>query len=152
MSVPRLHFGCRERRERWTWCAVALLSLSLIAPIALGRHEIERSPYLALVEHLLEALHAVEVPCELALDHTTLCFEIVPGTVAAVAEGLEHSIDEYGGVLLRSDWRSANGVHHVELRFSDDLWGALEMWLTEPNGQLVAGRLMYLPKRRNGAP
>lgn len=119
---------------------------------ATARDAIERSPYGPLAHDLLERLHAKPVDCDLTLDPATRCFVIVPGTVAAVAEALERVTDEYGGSVLRSEWRSANGVHHVELRLSDDLWGALELWLTEPDGQIVAGRLLHQPKRRNGAP
>ncbi len=138
----------RPRVRRWWWAWVLVLVLG--ATGAAGAHnDIERSPYGSVARALLEQLHALEVPCDLTLDPGTMCFTIDPGTVAAVAEVLEDLVSEHGGALSRSEWRSANGVHHVELRLSDDLWGALEMWLTEPAGQAVAGRLLYLPKRRS---
>ncbi len=134
-------------------CQLALAAFVLVAwSPGIARNDIDRSPYGPVAADLLERLHASEVACDLTLDPGTRCFIIVPGTVAAVAEALEGVMIEYGGSLMRSAWRSANGVHHVEIRLSDDLWGALELWLTEPDGQNVAGRLLYLPKRRNGMP
>ena len=134
-------------------CQVAVAAIILIAwSVGVARNDIDRSPYGPVAADLLERLHASELACDLTLDPGTRCFTIVPGTVAAVAEALEGVMVEYGGSLVRSAWRSANGVHHVEIRLSDDLWGALELWLTEPDGQNVAGRLLYLPKRRNGTP
>ena len=130
---------------------IVMLLLGALGTVA-ARDAIERSPYGPLAYDLLERLHATAVDCDLSLDPATRCFVIVPGTVAAVAEALERVVEEYGGSVLRSEWRSGNGVHHVELRLSDDLWGALELWLTEPDGQIVAGRLLHQPKRRNGAP
>lgn len=131
-------------------------ALVLIAAAALGgaaaRDAIERSPYGPVVDDLLARLHATTVACDLALDPSARCFTIVPGTVAGVAEALESVMHEYGGSIVRSAWRSANGVHHVEVRLSDDLWGSLELWLTEPDGQIVAGRVLHQPRRRNGAP
>ena len=138
----------RLRVRRWWWAWVMLLVLGTTG--AAGAHdEIARSPYGLVARDLLAHVHALEMPCDLTLDPGTRCFTIEPGTVAAVAEALEDLVTVYGGALARSEWRSANGVHHVELRLSDDLWGALEMWLTEPGGQVVAGRLWYLPKRRS---
>jgi len=136
---------------RTTVAACVLLLVALLGA-AHARDAIERSPYAPLVDDLLARLYATTVACDLALDPATRCFTIVPGTVAAVAEALEHVMLEYGGSIVRSEWRSGNGVHHVELRLSDDLWGSLELWLTEPDGQVVAGRVMHQPKRRNGAP
>jgi hypothetical protein len=127
-----------------------LLGLAFACGTAAGRTDLERSPYGPVAIDLLGRLHAAERACELTLDPATRCFTIAPGSVAAAAEALEQLMAEYGGTLLRSAWRSANGVHHVELRLSDDLWGALEVWLTEPDAQNVAGRLLYVPKRRNG--
>lgn len=138
-------YSQRPRVRRWWWA----LALALALAGAVGAHnEIERSPYGSVARDLLAHVHARQVPCELSLDPGTMCFVIEPGTVATVAEALERLMTEYGGALSRSEWRSANGVHHVEVRLSDDLWGALELWLTEPAGQTVAGRLSYLPKRR----
>ncbi len=134
-------------------CQLVLAAFVLVAwSPGVARNDIDRSPYGPVAADLLERLHASGVACDLTLDPGMRCFTIVPGTVAAVAEALEGVMIEYGGSLMRSAWRSANGVHHVEIRLSDDLWGALELWLTEPDGQNVAGRLLYLPKRRNGMP
>lgn len=129
----------------------AVLILTALSAVT-ARDAIERSPYGPLAYDMLQRLYATPVDCDVALDPATRCFVIVPGTVASVAEAIERLTAEYGGSLQRSEWRSANGVHHVELRLSDDLWGALELWLTEPDGQIVAGRLLHQPKRRNGAP
>ncbi len=132
------------------------LVLAILAALAWGpglaRDDLDRSPYGPVAHELLTRLHATELPCDIALDPSTRCFTIAPGTVAAVAELLENVLIEYGGTLTRSAWRSANGVHHVGFWLHDDVWGALELWLTEPDGRNVAGRLSYLPKRRNGAP
>jgi len=134
-------------------CQVAVAAFVLVAwSVGVARNDIDRSPYGPVAADLLARLHASELACDLTLEPGMRCFTIVPGTVAAVAEALEGVMIEYGGSLVRSAWRSANGVHHVEIRLSDDLWGALELWLTEPDGQNVAGRLLYLPKRRNGMP
>jgi hypothetical protein len=135
-----------------TSCAALVLLIVALLGAADARDAIERSPYGPVVDDLLVRLHATTVACDLALDPAARCFTIAPGTVAAVAEALEHVMLEYGGSIVRSEWRSANGVHHVEVRLSDDLWGSLELWLTEPDGQVVAGRLMHQPKRRNGGP
>lgn len=146
MSIPMNSQRPCVRRWWWAWALVVALG----ATGAVGAHnDIERSPYGSVARDLLAQLHALEVPCDLTLDPGTMCFAIDPATVAAAAEALEDLVSDYGGALSRSEWRSANGVHHVELRLSDDLWGALEMWLTEPAGQVVAGRLLYLPKRRS---
>ncbi len=147
MSIPT----ASHASARTNVAACLLLIIALVGAVH-ARDAIERSPYAPLVDDLLERLHATTVPCDLTLDPATRCFTIVPGTVAAVAEALEHVMLEYGGSIVRSEWRSANGVHHVEVRLSDDLWGSLELWLTEPDGQVVAGRVMHQPKRRNGAP
>lgn len=134
-------------------CVAAFVVLIVVVfGAAVARDAIERSPYGPVVEDLLVQLHATTIACDLTLDPATRCFTIVPGTVAAVAEALERVMFEYGGSIVRSEWRSANGVHHVEVRLSDDLWGSLELWLTEPDGQVVAGRVMHQPKRRNGGP
>ena len=147
MSIPTA-----SRSRVRTSCAAVVLLIAALLGAADARDAIERSPYGPVVEHLLVRMHATTVACDLTLDPATRCFTIVPGTVAAVAEALEHVMNEYGGSIVRSEWRSANGVHHVEVRLSDDLWGSLELWLTEPDGQVVAGRVMHQPKRRNGAP
>lgn len=147
MSIPT----ASPASARTLAAACLLLIVALLGAVH-ARDAIERSPYAPLVDDLLERLHATTVACDLTLDPLTRCFTIVPGTVAAVAEALEHVMLEYGGSIVRSEWRSANGVHHVEVRLSDDLWGSLELWLTEPDGQVVAGRVMHQPKRRNGAP
>lgn len=129
-----------------------VLALALSAGAAGARDVIDRSPYGPVVADVLDRLHAIEVVCELTLDPDTRCIVVLPGTVAAVAETLEAVLDAYAGTLVRSEWRSANGVYHVEVRLTDDLWGALQLWLTEPDGQAVHGRLLYVPKPRNGAP
>ncbi len=126
--------------------------LFVLLGLALTRDDLARSPYGPVASDMLERLHALEAPCEMAIDPGMRCFTIVPGTVAGAAEVLESALTEYGGTLTRSAWRSANGVHHVVVWLLDDVWGALELWLTEPDGQMVAGRLLYVPKRRNGAP
>jgi hypothetical protein len=131
--------------------ALALLVVVLFGTVA-ARDAIERSPYGPVVDDVLARLYATTVACDVTLDPAARCFTITPGTVAAVAEALEHVLLEYGGSIVLSEWRSANGVHHVEVRLSDDLWGSLELWLTEPDGQVVAGRVMHQPKRRNGGP
>ena len=136
------------RVRRLWWSCVLVLALGATG-VVWAHNDIERSPYGSVARDLFAQLHALEVACDLTLDPGTMCFTIDPGTVAAVAEALEDLVTDYGGALSRSEWRSANGVHHVELRLSDDLWGSLEMWLTEPAGQAVAGRLLYLPKRRS---
>ena len=119
---------------------------------AVARDVIERSPYGAVVEQVFEQLYADQVPCAVALDPDTRCFVIAPATVATIAESLESLVDGFGGALTRSEWRSANGVYHVELMLTDGLWGVLELWLTEVDVGTVHGRVLAVPRSRNGTP
>jgi len=139
-----------------TWALLRPVAVALVAVAlsfsATARDAIDRSPYGPVVADMLERLYASEVPCELTLAPDTRCIIVRPGTVAIVAEALEAVLEEYAGTLLRSEWRSANGVYHVEVRLADELWGVLELWLTEPTGQVVSGRLQYVAKSRNGDP
>ncbi|CAN5757570.1 hypothetical protein BH23DEI1_BH23DEI1_04090 [soil metagenome] len=122
----------------------------LVSGVAFAQGDIDRSPFAPVVQHLIDEVHAGIVPCDLVVDRATLCFTLAPGSVALVAEGLEAMLLEYGGALVRTSWRSANGVHHVELLLDDDLWGALEVWLSEPGDRTVSGLLKYVTRRRSG--
>jgi hypothetical protein len=141
----------RFARLRARLLLLALLPIAMLG-IAVTRDDLARSPYGPVASDILERLHALEATCDMAIDPGTRCFTIAPGTVAHAAEMLEGALVEYGGTLTRSPWRSANGVYYVAVWLLDDVWGALELWLTEPDGQTVAGRIMYVPKRRNGLP
>lgn len=149
VNAPTRPTPSRTRLLVGVCCLAAALTWSM--SVAQARDVIERSPYGPLLETVLERLHASEYDCELALDPDTRCFVIVPGTVAAAAETLEAIAADFGGALALSPWTSANGVYHVEIRLGDDLWGVLGLWLTESDGQVVNGRVLLVPRPRNGA-
>lgn len=152
MSIPATGLPWSEVRGALWFACLTLCALALVLSSAHARDAIERSPYGPVVVDVFERLYVSDVPCELALDPDTRCFVIAPGTVAGVAEALESIVLEYGGALARSEWRSANGVHHVALSLSDDLWGVLELWFTEIDGQAVHGRVLFVARARNGSP
>lgn len=152
MSVNTPARASRSRARALARIGLAVVALAWLATFAQARDVIERSPYGPVLEALLERLYASEYACPVALDPDTRCFSIAPGTVAGTAESLSVIVAEFGGALALSEWTSANGVYHVEVRLSDDLWGALGLWLTESDGQVVNGRVLLLPRPRNGAP
>jgi hypothetical protein len=125
-----------------------VLLVAAWSALAVGQSDIDRSPFAAVAVDLIAHVHAQVVPCDVVLDRATLCFTLAPGTVATVAEQLEALVQASSGILTRSSWRSANGVHHVELLLHDELWGVLEVWLREPGDRSVVGMLKYLARRR----
>jgi hypothetical protein len=137
------------RRARSLFAAL-VLCLAFGGAVALG--DIDRSAFAPIVEHLIAHVHAEIVPCDVVVDRATVCFRLTPGSVALVAEGVEAILAEHEGALIRSAWRSANGVHHVELLLDDELWGVLELWLSEPGDRSVAGLLKYVVRRRGNGP
>jgi hypothetical protein len=133
--------------------SVLLVLVSLVlAQGALAQGDIERSAFAPVVTELLASVHAVIVACDVAVERSTICFTLMPGRVAQVAEALEALLEEHAGALVRSAWRSGNGVHHVELLLDDDLWGVLELWLSEPGDRSVSGMLKYVTRRRGAGP
>jgi hypothetical protein len=88
------------------------------------------------------------VPCELVLATDTVCFVTTPATVAMLAEGIEELVGASDGRLVRSAWQSANGVHRVDLLLADQVWGALEVWLSETTDRSVTGLIRYVPQHR----
>ena len=127
---------------------VLVVTLALFAPGASAQGDVDRSAFAPVVDHLLTTVHAQVVACDVVVDRATVCFTLTPGSVALVAESLEAMLTEYAGALVRSAWRSGNGVHHVELLLDDDLWGVLEVWLSEPGDRSVSGMLKYVTRRR----
>jgi hypothetical protein len=128
-----------------------LATLSLWSSAWAGA-ELERSPFKSVAAELLERLHAQVVPCDVALDPSATCFVVTPATVASIAEVIEALLEESAGALERTAWRSANGVHRLELVFPDEVWGALELWFSEPGEAVVAGMLGYVTRRRGDGP
>jgi hypothetical protein len=127
---------------------VFVVSLGSYPSGASAQGDVDRSAFAPVVDHLLATVHARVVACDVVVDRATICFTLTPGSVALVAESLEAMLSEYAGALVRSAWRSGNGVHHVELLLDDDLWGVLEVWLSEPGDRSVAGMLKYVTRRR----
>jgi hypothetical protein len=145
--------GAQEYRVRPSrLLLVACTALGLLAAPTLAQGDIERTAFAPVIERLLARIHADVVPCDLVVDRATACFTLRPGSVALVAEGVEAMLAESAGTLVRSAWRSANGVHHVELLLDDDLWGVLEVWLSEPGDRTVSGLLKYVTRRRGPGP
>jgi hypothetical protein len=136
----------RRTRSPFLLCIIVLVGLS--SAHALG--ELERSPFAPFIGEFIIVVHGVVAPCDVVVDRAKLCFSALPGSVATVAQELESIIDSYGGALMRSPWRSMNGVHRVDLTFEDDLWGALQLWLSEPGDGSVKGMLTYVTHRRTG--
>lgn len=139
----------RRRPPRPTALRFVIPFALAVAGVAQG--DVDRSPFAPIVDHFLDQVHADVVPCDVVVDAATVCFGLAPGSAALVAAGIEAMLEEYDGALVRSAWRSANGVHHVELLLEDDLWGALEVWLSESSDRSVAGLLKYVVRRRGGA-
>jgi hypothetical protein len=137
-------------RPHHSLLALGVAAILTMLPFGLAAGEIERSPFAPIATEFLGLVHGQVAACDIVLDRSVLCFAAMPGSVVLVAEELEVLLAAYRGSLVRSAWRSGNGVHHVELYFDDDLWGVLELWLSEPGDGSVQGMLKYVTRRRNG--
>jgi len=107
------------------------------------------TPYAAVVDALLDRLHAQPVPCPVDLDDLVLCFVADPARAAPLAETLEGYVAEFGGALRHGPWLAGNATYRVTLWWSNDAVGGLEVWLTEVGPARVEGRFELVPRRRD---
>lgn len=123
--------------------AAVLLVLVLSSVTGHAKDNLLASPYGSVVADLLFAFHATEVPCLGPVDMSDVCFTVDPATAGGLAEILEVVIAGYESAGLRgSEWRAANGVWAVDLRFGDGLYGTLEVYLTELQRAEVHGKVL----------
>ena len=116
---------------------------------AAGAAGLVGTPYDHVADALLERLHAERVPCPVAVGGAVVCFVAEPARAAPLAEALDAFVADHGGDLVVGPWHSGNGAHLVTLRWDDDLWGGLEVWIAEHGSSRVEGRLEHVAKRRD---
>jgi hypothetical protein len=105
------------------------------------------TPYEHVADALLEHLHGERVACPVSFGGTAVCFVAEPARAAPLAEALDTFVADHGGALVIGAWRSGNGAHRVTLRWADDVWGGLEVWLAEQGERRVEGRLEHVVRR-----
>lgn len=105
------------------------------------------TPYGGVVDALLRRFHAEERACGVTQLPAEACFVVAPGRAAQLAEVVEAFLAEHAGAMVRGDWSSANGAHHVAISLPDAGWGALELWLIEVPGDRIEGRFRHVPER-----
>lgn len=128
-----------------TWLGLlVVVAATVCAPrSAEAKDNILASAYAPVVNDLLFAFFATEVPCLGPVDMSDVCFTVEPATAGALAEALEVVVNGYHSAGLHTgEWRAANGVWAVELRFGDGAYGHIEVYLTETKRAEVYGKIV----------
>lgn len=145
MRAARPTAGPRDqarRARRSLGVALCLLLLSL----ATARDNLFASAYGPLAHDLLDAFHARETQCHAAIEVPDVCFEVRAAGAGPLAETLADVVEDYRSAGLRmGEWRAANGVWAVELRFGAGAHGSVEVYLTESGRGDVRGMLVLSP-------
>lgn len=129
--------------RRWL-VSLLVVGAALCAPRSTeAKDNILASAYGPVVIDLLFTFFATEVPCLGPVDMSDVCFTVEPATAGALAEALEVVVNGYRSAGLQTgEWRAANGVWAVELRFGDGLYGHVEIYLTETKRAEVSGKIV----------
>jgi len=132
----------------------AARSLALAVVVALtgvvsSANGVAATPFMPVIEALIERFHAEPRPCDMAIGQGHVCFVVRPGQVALLAASLEAFVGDQGGAIERGAWTSANGAHRVVLTLEDGAWGSLELWLAERPDRSVEGWFERWPRRRD---
>lgn len=127
-----------------------LLTSACLLPIsAFARETIEASPYGIVLEDLLGAFHAVDVPCEgVPTGLAEACFRSDAVGASYLAERLTEIVADHASTGLSTGaWRSANGVWTVTLSFPNESYGHLEVYLAEAQDNCVNGMVRLVTGR-----
>ena len=133
----RARFGAAGR-----WACAVMLAAAL--GVASAKDSLMASAYAPVVRDLMEAFGAVETLCPLATFQHDVCFEASPAGASQLAEQLAEVVSGYEPADLRvGDWRSANGVWAVTLRFGSGAYGAIDLYLAEVGPGAVRGTFIF---------
>lgn len=122
--------------------SLTLTLITVFAGIGFGNGEVYGSRYGAVVETLLERMHATVVQCDDLMDVPEVCFAVDAAGLGLLAASVGDVVEEFAPAGLQAGpWLAGNGVHSLRLTFETTGVDALDVFLAEDSPSHVRGML-----------